>query len=106
LRINVASLPVGKQRRLCICFCGFNISILGGLFALLFRHLLGPVTAGMAKQRRFLAVTLSLLAIGFYTLLVRAGASVVRAAIMGGLALFVRQVGRQLDGLTATAGSS
>ena len=37
--------------------------------------------------------------IAFYTLLVGAAPSVVRAAIMGGLALFARQMGRQQDGL-------
>jgi predicted membrane metal-binding protein len=47
----------------------------------------------LGKRRRFLAVGLSLLAIGFYTLLVGAGASVVRAAIMGVLGLFAVQLG-------------
>jgi len=37
--------------------------------------------------------------IAVYTLLVGAAPSVVRAAIMGGLALFARQMGRQQDGL-------
>jgi hypothetical protein len=41
---------------------------LGGLFAVLFSRLLGPGTAGMGMRRRFLAVSLSLLAIGGYTL--------------------------------------
>ena len=55
---------------------------------MLFLRLLG-------KRRRFLAVSLSLLAIGFYTLLVGAGASVVRAAIMGVLGLFAVRLGRR-----------
>jgi len=46
------------------------------------------------------------LVIAFYTLLVGASPSVVRVAIMGGVALFARQVGRRQDGLNATAGSS
>ena len=41
---------------------------------------------------------LALLAIGFYTLLVGAGASVVRAVIMGVLSLSVVQLGRRQDG--------
>jgi hypothetical protein len=53
----------------------------------------------MTMQRRFLAVSLSLLAIGFYTLLVGAGASVVRAAIMGVLGLFAVQLRPALRGL-------
>jgi len=42
----------------------------------------------LGMRRHFLAVSLSLLATGLYTLLVGAGASVVRAAIMGVLGLF------------------
>ena len=79
-----------------IAISGFNISILGGLFAVLFLRLLG-------NRRRFLAVGLSLLAIGCYTLLVGAGASVVRAAIMGVLGLFAVQLGRRQDGFNSLA---
>ena len=43
---------------------------------------------------RWRGALVAVLAIAFYTLLVGAGASVVRAAIMGGLSLFARQVGR------------
>ena len=82
-----------------IAISGFNISILGGLFALLFLRLLG-------NRRRFLAASLSLLAIGFYTLLVGAGASVVRAAIMGVLGLFAVRLGRRQYKPTGTGGSS
>jgi len=63
-------LSVEKPHPFWFYICGFNISILGGLFAVLFLRLLGPGTAGMGIRRRFLAVSLSLLAIGFYTLLV------------------------------------
>jgi len=84
-------LSVEKPHPFWFYICGFNISILGGLFAVLFLRLLG-------RRRRFLAVSLSLLAIGSYTLLVGAGASVVRAAIMGVLGLFAVQLGRRQDG--------
>jgi competence protein ComEC len=77
-----------------IAISGFNITILAGLFSTLFVKLLG-------KRRRFLAAGLSVAAIGLYTLLVGAEAAVVRAALMGVLALFARQVGRQQDGLNS-----
>jgi len=59
-------------------------------------RLLGP-------KRRFLAAGLSAAIVGVYTLLVGADAAVVRAAIMGGLSLFARQVGRRQDGLNSLA---
>ncbi len=77
-----------------IAISGFNITILAGLFSTLFVRLLG-------KRRRFLAAGLSVAAIGLYTVLVGAEAAVVRAALMGALALFARQVGRQQDGLNS-----
>jgi competence protein ComEC len=77
-----------------IAISGFNITILAGLFSTLFVKLLG-------KRRRFLAAGLSIAAIGLYTILVGAEAAVVRAALMGALALFARQVGRQQDGLNS-----
>jgi competence protein ComEC len=77
-----------------IAISGFNITILAGLFSTLFVKLLG-------KRRRFLAAGLSAAAIGLYTILVGAEAAVVRAALMGALALFARQVGRQQDGLNS-----
>ena len=95
LNLNlITNLSTEKQRRLCICFYGFNITILAGLFSTLFVKLLG-------KRRRFLAAGLSAAAIGLYTILVGAEAAVVRAALMGALALFARQVGRQQDGLNS-----
>jgi Competence protein len=51
----------------------------------------------LGKRRRFLAAGLSVTAIGLYTILVGAEATVVRAALMGALALF----GRQQDGLNS-----
>jgi predicted membrane metal-binding protein len=55
----------------------------------------------LGKRRRFLAAGLSTAAIGLTTILVGAEAAVVRAALMGALALFARQVGRQQDGLNS-----
>lgn len=68
-----------------IAISGFNISIIAGLFVTFFSKFLGP--------RR--GAILAILGIAFYTLLVGADAAVVRAAIMGGLALFAKQVGRR-----------
>ena len=79
-----------------IVISGFNISIIGGLFAVIFLRLLGA-------PRRFLAAGLSTFFIFLYTLLVGADAAVVRAAIMGGLALFAVQLGRRQDGLNSLA---
>jgi len=68
-----------------IAISGFNISIIAGLFFVFFSRFLGP------RRGTLLAVA----GIIFYTILVGAGAAVVRAAIMGSLALFARQVGRR-----------
>ena len=68
-----------------IAISGFNISIIAGLFVTFFSKFLGP--------RR--GAILAILGIAFYTALVGADAAVVRAAIMGSLALFARQVGRR-----------
>lgn len=67
-----------------VAISGFNIAIISGIFYSLFRRLLGP--------RR--AVWPSIAGIILYTLLVGAGASVVRAAIMGILYLIGRHLGR------------
>ena len=77
-----------------IAISGFNITILSGLFTVVFIRLLG-------KGRRYLAAVLSAVAIALYTLLVGAGAAVVRAAIMGGLTLLARQIGRRQQGLNS-----
>jgi competence protein ComEC len=55
----------------------------------------------LGKRHRFLAAGLSAAAIGLYPILVGAEAAVVRAALMGALALFARQVGRRQDGLNS-----
>jgi len=72
-----------------IAISGFNITIIAALFVFLFSRLLGP------RRGALVAV----FGIALYTLLVGADAAVVRAALMGGLALFARQVGRRQDGL-------
>ncbi len=79
-----------------IAISGFNIGIVSALFSTLFGKLLG-------MKRRYLAAGLSVAGILFYTVLVGAGASVVRAAIMGGLSLFACQIGRRQDGLNSLA---
>ncbi|MBN2115518.1 MAG: ComEC/Rec2 family competence protein [Anaerolineales bacterium] len=68
-----------------IAISGFNISIIAALFVTFFSKFLGP------RRGAFLAV----IGIAFYTVLVGGDAAVVRAAIMGTLALFARQIGRR-----------
>lgn len=68
-----------------IAISGFNISIIAGLFVTFFSKFLGP--------RR--GAVLAVLGIAFYTVLVGADAAVVRAALMGSLALVAKQVGRR-----------
>jgi competence protein ComEC len=79
-----------------IAISGFNISIIAGLLLAVFSRWLGA--------RR--GIRLAILGIIFYTLFVGAEASVVRAAIMGTLALVARQVGRQQFGLNTLAFSA
>jgi len=76
-----------------IAISGFNITILAWLFILLFSRLLG----------RGRGAILAVLGILLYTVLVGATASVVRAAIMGTLAIFARQLGRRQNGLNTLA---
>jgi competence protein ComEC len=76
-----------------IAISGFNIAILAGLFVWLFSRLLGARKGAIA----------AILGILVYTVLVGATASVVRAAIMGTLAIFARQVGRRQNGLNTLA---
>jgi competence protein ComEC len=71
--------------------CGFNIAILSGMFATFFGRMLGPRLGALA----------AILGISGYTVLVGADAAVVRAAIMGGLALLAQQVGRRQAGLNS-----
>ncbi len=74
-----------------IAISGFNMTIIAALFASFFGRMLGP---------RKGAIT-AILGISIYTILVGADAAVVRAAIMGGLSLFARQIGRRQHGIIA-----
>jgi len=76
-----------------IAISGFNITIIAGLFVMLFGRLLGQRRGAIAAA----------LAIAIYTVLVGADAAVVRAALMGGLSLFARQYGRRQNGLNTLA---
>jgi competence protein ComEC len=68
-----------------IAISGFNISIIAGLFVTFFSRFFG--------SRR--GMLLAVIGIIFYTVLVGGDAAVVRAAIMGSLALFAKEVGRR-----------
>ncbi len=83
-----------------IAISGFNMTIVAGLFVSLFSRLPAlAVGRSLAFQRR-LGAGAAALGLAGYTLLVGAGPAVTRAALMGGLALFARQLGRrQSDGL-------
>lgn len=74
-----------------IAISGFNISIIAGLFLALFGRWLGARRGAWAAG----------IGIVLYTLLVGADASVVRAAIMGTLALVALQTGRQAFALNS-----
>jgi competence protein ComEC len=76
-----------------IAISGFNITIIAGLFVSMLGRWLGARRGALAAG----------LAILVYTVLVGADAAVVRAAIMGGLVLAARRLGRENDGLTALA---
>jgi competence protein ComEC len=66
------------------------------LFVVVFTRLLGKLRGAAT----------AVLGITIYTILVGGDAAVVRAAIMGGLALLAQQVGRRQDGLTSLGVSS
>jgi len=68
-----------------IAISGFNISIIAGLFMTFFSRFLGT-------RRGALVAVIGII---FYTVLVGGDAAVVRAAIMGSLALFAKQIGRR-----------
>lgn len=74
-----------------IAISGFNIAIIAGLFFAFFSRAFGQVRGSI----------FAIMGIALYTFLVGAEAAVVRAAIMGGIALLVRQLGRRNDGLNA-----
>ena len=68
-----------------IAISGFNMSIIAGIFFAFFSRFLG--------DRR--GAAFAILGIALYTFIVGADAAVVRAAVMGSLALLARQVGRR-----------
>jgi len=76
-----------------IAISGFNITIVSGFLAAAFSRLFKPFWGALG----------AVLGISVYTILVGADAAVVRAAWMGGLALFARQVGRRQHGINAVA---
>ena len=66
--------------------------------------LIGLLTALLGKLRRkWLSAALILSGIALYTLFVGAQPPVVRAAIMGGLAIIAQRLGRESDGLSGLA---
>lgn len=79
-----------------IAISGFNITIIANLFISLSRRFFG------SRRGIWVAAT----AIGLYTVLVGADAAVVRAAVMGGLALLARASGRETLGLASLGISS
>ncbi len=74
-----------------IVISGFNITIIAGLFTLVFSRLLGRYKGAIAAA----------IGIILYTLLVGANAAVVRAAILGLLTLLGHLVGRRQAGLNS-----
>jgi len=81
-----------------IAISGFNITIIAGLLVALFGRLLGR-----GKKGARWGALIALIGIVIYTILVGADAAVVRAAVMGGLALLAMQFGRRQDGLNSLA---
>ncbi len=72
-----------------IAISGFNIAILAALISAISIRIFGHWRGAVA----------AILAISTYTLLVGGGASVVRASIMGGMAIMARLIGRKQAGL-------
>ncbi len=81
-----------------IVISGFNITIIAGLLMGVFSRIFGGGQFGVRRAAIFV-----LLGIAAYTVLVGADAAVVRAAIMGGTAVFASLVGRRQDGLNTLA---
>jgi competence protein ComEC len=79
-----------------IAISGFNIAIIASLFVSLFSGLLG-------RRRGAIAAVIGII---IYAVLVGATPSVVRAAIMGGLAILARQLGRRQNGLNTLAATA
>ena len=97
------NIPAGVQQAFkntgtahIIAISGFNIAIIAGIFVTLFSRFFGKKPGAI----------LAILSIIFYTILVGASASVVRAAIMGTLSIIAAQFGRRNLALTALAASA
>jgi competence protein ComEC len=78
-----------------IAISGSNITIIAGLLFVLFGRL----------KNKWLGAVAMLVGIGVYTIFVGATPSVVRAALMGSLAILALRFGRRSDGLAALAAS-
>ncbi len=76
-----------------VAISGFNLAVLIGVFMALFSRVVGPV--------RGAALTIGVIIA--YTVLVGAGASVVRAALMGSLGVVAQRLGRRSVGLNTLA---
>jgi competence protein ComEC len=76
-----------------IAISGFNFAVVTGLFVLVFGRLLG-------RWRGMLAAWVG---IALYAALAGASASVIRSAIMGGVAIFAIRLGRRQSGLNSLA---
>jgi competence protein ComEC len=76
-----------------IAISGFNVAILAGLMSAATLRWLG----------RWRGATVTVAGLAAYSLLVGASGSVVRAAIMGSLALVARQIGRRAQGINVLA---
>lgn len=74
-----------------IAISGFNIAIIAGLFFSIFKNLFGDRIGAI----------LAVVGIFVYSFLVGGDAAVMRAAFMGSVSLFARQVGRRNDGMNA-----
>ena len=79
-----------------IAISGFNITIIASIFVSGLGRWLGARRGAMAAAA----------AIALYTVFVGAGASVVRAAVMAGLALLARRLGRREDALASLAATA
>lgn len=79
-----------------IAISGFNISIVAAIFIRILGRWLGARRGAAAAA---LGITL-------YTVLVGAQAAVVRAALMAGMALLAKQVGRSADGHASLGGAA
>ncbi len=89
--LNAAFSATGTTH--IVAISGFNLTIIAGVFALLARRAFGEKGE----------TPVALAGVWLYTLLVGASAAVVRAAVMGSLAIFARRERRPLHGPTSLA---